>query len=333
MRTLTGASSASLLANVRKLLPPLTGVLHKGQAGRIGVVGGSEDYTGAPYFAGTTSLKLGADLCHVFCEKTAGQAIKTYSPELMVHPLLLTTNSAEPSTPRDALAKRVSDSIGEMLPRLHVLLIGPGLSRDPLMLAIAANVILAARDANLPIVVDADGLYLVQRNLDVIKGYRRCILTPNVVEFKRLCEAAGVDVDGKGEDDAAKMLGKALGGVTILRKGAVDVISNGDEIIECDAQGSPRRCGGQGDLLSGACATFLAWGHNYGGNAWDHPTDPELNGDEFETRLPLLAAWGASLFARSCSRQAFEASGRSMVTGDMIAGIGKVFAEIFEPKL
>ena len=45
-------------------------------------------YLGAPYFAAISALKVGADLVHVFCEKEAGTVIKTYSPELIVHPVL-----------------------------------------------------------------------------------------------------------------------------------------------------------------------------------------------------------------------------------------------------
>lgn len=43
---------------VKRILPPLDGTLHKGQAGRIGIVGGSLEYTGAPYFAGISALKV-----------------------------------------------------------------------------------------------------------------------------------------------------------------------------------------------------------------------------------------------------------------------------------
>lgn len=62
--------------------------MHKGEAGRIGVIGGSLEYTGAPYYAGIAALKFGADLCHVFCPKAASIPLKCYSPELIVHPIL-----------------------------------------------------------------------------------------------------------------------------------------------------------------------------------------------------------------------------------------------------
>ncbi len=54
------------------------------QLGRVGVFGGSEDYTGAPYFASMAALRMGADLTYVFTAEEAAPALKGYSPELMV---------------------------------------------------------------------------------------------------------------------------------------------------------------------------------------------------------------------------------------------------------
>ena len=67
-------------------------------------------YTGAPYFAAISALKAGADLVHVFCEREAGQVIKSYSPELIVHPVLDT--------------EYVMEEIDQWLPRFHCVVIG-----------------------------------------------------------------------------------------------------------------------------------------------------------------------------------------------------------------
>ena len=47
-----------------------------------------------------------------------------------------------------------------------------------------------AKSKDLPIVIDADGLYIVSVDTSVICGYEKCILTPNLMEFKHLYEAA-----------------------------------------------------------------------------------------------------------------------------------------------
>ena len=66
---------------------PLSFDSHKGSSGRVGVLGGSAQYTGAPYYAAMATLKAGADLAYVFCAQEAALPIKSYSPELMVAPV------------------------------------------------------------------------------------------------------------------------------------------------------------------------------------------------------------------------------------------------------
>lgn len=47
-----------------------------------------------------------------------------------------------------------------------------------------------AKSQNIPIVIDADGLFVLSHELSLISGYSKCILTPNFMEFKRLYELA-----------------------------------------------------------------------------------------------------------------------------------------------
>ena len=58
----------------------------KGDLGIIGIIGGSIEYTGAPFYSGLSAIKSGSDLSHIFCHKDAAIPIKSYSPELIVHP-------------------------------------------------------------------------------------------------------------------------------------------------------------------------------------------------------------------------------------------------------
>ena len=104
---------AKVLQLARSLVPPLTSSLRKGHAGRVAVIGGSLEvrifvvmvrlnfifspsftqqciskYTGAPFLSAMTALRTGADLVHVIASPLAAPAIKAYSPDLIVHPLL-----------------------------------------------------------------------------------------------------------------------------------------------------------------------------------------------------------------------------------------------------
>ena len=90
---------------------------YKGYSGKICIIGGSPNYTGAPYYAAISALRTGADLSHVFCHPTAASAIKTYSPELIVHSCLDNQNNFE----KEAEA---------WFDRFTGFVIGPGLGRE-----------------------------------------------------------------------------------------------------------------------------------------------------------------------------------------------------------
>lgn len=69
---------------IKHCILPLSPDSHKGSSGRVGILGGSKRYPGAPYYAGMAALHAEADLAFVFCAEEATIPIKSYSPELMV---------------------------------------------------------------------------------------------------------------------------------------------------------------------------------------------------------------------------------------------------------
>lgn len=81
--------SFKLLKEMLKIFPPLSAKNTKGESGRIAVVGGSYEFTGAPFYSAISALKVGGDLGHIFCNKASATAIKTYSPEIIVHPVFV----------------------------------------------------------------------------------------------------------------------------------------------------------------------------------------------------------------------------------------------------
>uniref|UniRef100_A0A3Q1EAY7 ATP-dependent (S)-NAD(P)H-hydrate dehydratase n=1 Tax=Acanthochromis polyacanthus TaxID=80966 RepID=A0A3Q1EAY7_9TELE len=289
-----------ILSLVKSTVPPLTSKKHKGQDGRIGIIGGCREYTGAPYFAAISALKVGADLSHVFCTKDAATVIKSYSPELIVHPVLDSPNAVE--------------EIEKWLPRLHGLVVGPGLGREDLLLK---TVIEKSKARDIPIVIDADGLWLVTQQPSVIQGYQKGILTPNFMEFTRLYEA--LPMDSSDYQRSVLQLSVAMGNLTLVLKGEQDLITDGNKVYSCSLEGSGRRCGGQGDLLSGSMGVLAHWAHAASTAGMIRSMNPSV-----------VAAFGACSLTRQCNSQAFQRHGRSTTTTDMIQEIGSAFKKLFE---
>ncbi|KAI0890383.1 Ribokinase-like protein [Annulohypoxylon maeteangense] len=324
-------ATREILGKVRQIVPPMLEKFHKGQLGRVAVIGGSEDYTGAPYFSAMASARLGCDMSHVICTPAAAAVIKTYSPNLMVHPLMRQSPSphhqhSSPNSPYDSDPVHISGKIIDLLPRLHVLVVGPGLGRDPLMQETCARVLAAARERKMPVVLDADALALVTKAPELVHGWREVVLTPNVVEFARLWKGVkGSGDDGsEGSDPSHKVqaLSRALGGVTIVQKGGRDLVSNGEVTMTVDVEGGLKRSGGQGDTLTGSIATMLAWRKAYLDEIWDH--DGKLGEEE----TLGLAAFGGAAITRECSRLAFEKRGRSLQASDLTDEVYTAFLNL-----
>ncbi|PAA81138.1 hypothetical protein BOX15_Mlig026390g2, partial [Macrostomum lignano] len=307
------SDASQLLSEAARRIPPLSAGSHKGQAGRLCVVGGCREYTGAPYFAAAAALRVGADLAHVICAEAAAPVIKSYSPELIVHPVLD--------------GESASRELELWLPRFHAVLVGPGLGRGECVAGAEAAIKLAV-SLNKPLVIDADGLAVVCSRPHLISGASRVLLTPNIVELRRLrsalCDGDSPDTDEAAESTARRISRSLGGGVALLCKGPVDVavIDNDDgnaaasSTLTCSVVGSPRRCGGQGDVLAGLALAFANW--CYAGPA--SPASPHP---------ALLAAFAASALTRRCSAAAFKVNRRAMLASDLLAQIGPCSRELF----
>lgn len=304
---------------LRAITPTLDPNRHKGQAGKIAVIGGCREYTGAPYFSAISALKIGADLSHVFCTKDAASVIKSYSPELIVHPILEESYSVRDED-RSFVLEKVLAEVDKWMERFDCLVVGPGLGRDPFLLDCVSNIMKHARRSNVPIVIDGDGLFLVTNCIDLVSGYPLAVLTPNINEYKRLVQKVlSCEVNDEDAPEQVLSLAQRIGGVTILRKGRSDLISDGETVNSVSIYGSPRRCGGQGDILSGSVGVFLSW-------ARQKIKDGDLS---TSSRNPaLLGCIAASALMRKAASLGFENKKRSTLTTDIIECLGRSLEDV-----
>jgi ATP-dependent NAD(P)H-hydrate dehydratase len=301
----------NILRECKQIIPNLLDSAHKGNCGRIGVFGGSEEFTGAPYFASISALKTGADLVYVFTHSSAAPIIKSYSPELMVMPFL---------DNKDAV-----NLISPWMNRLHAVAIGPGLGRNPVIFRTILHIIEELKKEKgpyRPLIFDADGLYLIMNNLDVLRDYPGEIyLTPNHYEFMNLAAAILGANEKTLEENIADICRKFGPKLTIIVKGTTDLIYNDNKLLQCLTTGSNRRCGGQGDLLSGILTTFAFWAVEHYRKYPDNPNTAYTHS--------MLAAYSACCLTRTCNRLAFQSKSRSMLATDMIQDLPHAFNFLF----
>lgn len=343
---LRGKSQKELLVLARTLIQPLKPSYYKGQAGKVAVFGGCDDYTGAPFFSSHSAALVGADLSHIVCEKLAAPIIKGYSPDLMVHPYLYDSMNPEVErfAPRElweklqakpleealemedldaVIEKHILPKVMKLVERIDMFIVGPGFGRDPLMLKTLIRILEEIKVANKPVILDADSLYLLSVRPQIILGYSKAVITPNVVEFGRICSA--LSIDDSDTIETAKRVSKTLGGVIVVRKGENEVIARNESFLVNNMTGSVRRVGGQGDTLTGSIATLLLWAHHYNAGFWGVPKE-KLSEDE----LSILAVFAACSLVRLASFKAFEKYKRAMQTSNVHEFLGEAYHDLFE---
>ncbi len=212
----------------RRLFP-----MHKGQAGRIGIVAGSRGLTGAARLAAAAAVAAGGGLVTLFCPHDVYEILAaSCPPEVMVRPV---------QSCREVMDFPL-DAIG----------IGPGMGGTP-----PPYIASLLRDDPRPVIVDADALNAMAAHgislAGRIGGPR--LLTPHPGELARLAQAFT-----PGAEDSATALAAALA-ATVLSKSARSVVVEAGRPALHNTTGHPMMAkGGFGDVLTGFITTFAAQG-------------------------------------------------------------------------
>jgi hydroxyethylthiazole kinase-like uncharacterized protein yjeF len=265
---------------LRPLLPRRKFSAYKNQFGRIGIVAGSKGFVGAALMTTHGALRAGAGLVDVFVPENIYPIVAAAAPvEAMVKPV-----------------RRYRDLLDE---KIDIWALGPGLGE-----AHAVEIQELIRRAGQPMVVDADGLNILARKIDILPqcaGPR--LLTPHPGEMARLFEIGKMSRAGVARNFTDKFP------VTLLLKGSRTVVCERDKPISYNTTGNPGMAsGGMGDVLTGVCAGLLG------------------------QKLSIYDA--ARLGAWACGRAAEmsifngNASEESLLASDVLAHLGAAFKEM-----
>ena len=265
----------------------LPGDAHKGSRGAVGILGGAAGMVGAAWLAGRAALHAGAGRVYVGQIDPAAPAVDPLYPELML--------------------RRAETLLSSDLP-LTALVAGPGMGAAPP----AADLLVQAMAAPVPLLLDADALNLIaaradlrQRLLQRAKGASATVITPHPAEAARLLNtmAEAVQVDRRA---AARALVERYQCIAVL-KGAgtlVAWLAAGDSLpnirVVRNPTGSNRLAtAGTGDVLSGLIGALLARGLDAPTAAqlgvWVHGRAGEQLPDERPTASALLPLIGEVL--------------------------------------
>ncbi|PSQ57941.1 bifunctional ADP-dependent NAD(P)H-hydrate dehydratase/NAD(P)H-hydrate epimerase [Halobacteriales archaeon SW_8_68_21] len=209
---------------------------HKGENGEVLVVGGGP-YAGAPALSALAALRAGADLVRVACPESVADAVQGFSPNLIVRQL-----------PGDRVGPSHAERIGSLAADGDVVVLGPGLGDGNETEGFVREFLTGYGGLA---VVDADALRVapeVDTDADLI-------CTPHRGELVDMGGGTAADPDERAElvrEFAADL------GHTLLVKGTVDVVSDGDD-VRLNRTGNPgMTVGGTGDVLAGTVGALAA---------------------------------------------------------------------------
>ncbi|MFW9970547.1 MAG: NAD(P)H-hydrate dehydratase [Candidatus Odinarchaeota archaeon] len=219
---------------------------HKGDFGKILIIGGSKNYSGAPAYCSLTAIHFGIDLVITYVPEVIATPLRSYSPNLIIR-----TNKG------NWLDISALEELTGLLKWADSVLIGPGLGlqkeSEDLLIELLKNL----KQDKKPFVLDADALKLVKDHLELIKGLP-VILTPHEGELKIMLDV-NLPLYTNFEDRSKVILdlSKKLD-LTLLVKGPFDYISNGKQIKINKTGCAEMSIGGTGDVLAGLCSCFIA---------------------------------------------------------------------------
>lgn len=269
--------------------PRLAAAAHKGERGRIVIVGGAPGMSGALRLAARAALAAGAGYVHAVAPPGTAEELRLAEPEL------LTMGQGFDESPGEELMGLVA--------RADALLIGPGLGRAEKRAEFVERLVGGARRA----VLDADALVAFQgaeARLAELARATALVLTPHPGEFRGLFPdlASARELDPWGAAAAAS----DRCGATVLLKGVPTVIGTAGKSPLTVAAGNPGLgTGGSGDVLSGILATLLAQVDD----------------------LPVAAALAAHALGRAADAAARKVSARSLRPLDVVSALSDVWTQ------
>jgi hydroxyethylthiazole kinase-like uncharacterized protein yjeF len=239
IKNFAGPGDVNLVSKTRS---PLA---HKGDSGRLLVIGGSQVYSGAPALVSLAAMRTGVDIVYLAAPEKTAQTISSMTPNLITVKL-----------EGDNISSKNMDVIKQYLPVIDAVAMGPGLGLNPETSKFVKTCIDEVEKAKKPLLLDADGLKAFAKFKRALKI--PFVLTPHAGEYGIL---TGEELPKNQEERilAIQKTAKELN-ATVLVKGKVDIICNREK-IKLNFTGNPgMTVGGTGDVLSGVVGGLLAQG-------------------------------------------------------------------------
>jgi ADP-dependent NAD(P)H-hydrate dehydratase / NAD(P)H-hydrate epimerase len=247
-------ASAPQAADIAALLPRPTAESDKYRRGVLGLLVGSDRYTGAAVLATGGAVRGGAGMIRLLTFPGSATAVRQLHPEVIITELAgETTIRSGSSVGSSGGDPRFPDDVG----RVQAWAVGSGMGTDDA----AARRLAAVLATSLPVLIDADALTLLAKHQGLLPRPAPTLLTPHAGELGRLLDADPADIEAHRLAYARRAAAKF--GACVLLKGSTTVIAPPDGLdpVLVNTTGTPwLATAGTGDVLAGLAGALLAQG-------------------------------------------------------------------------
>lgn len=229
---------------LQETFPPRRRESHKGDYGKVVIIAGSMEYSGAAVLAARAAVRAGSGLVRLIVPQAVWQAAASRLTSAIVVPAACDDKGRFSLQALPLILNEVS--------RADACLLGPGLGRSPELDQLVRGIM---TQCEVPLVLDADGLNAAAAHIDMMRE-AACpvVLTPHEGEFARLTR----------RQESDRVLGTVSlareTGCVVLRKGSRTVISDGWEVYINETGNPGLASGGSGDVLAGILVSILGRG-------------------------------------------------------------------------
>jgi ADP-dependent NAD(P)H-hydrate dehydratase / NAD(P)H-hydrate epimerase len=248
-------ASAPQGEDIAALLPRPTAESDKYRRGVVGLLVGSDRYTGAALLATGGAVRGGAGMVRLVTFPGAAAAVRQAHPEVIITELARETGNRSGSS---GLALQGGNSqFPQDVGRVQAWTVGSGMGTDDE----AARRLAAVLATDLPVLIDADGLTLLSRHRELLPRAAPTLLTPHAGELGRLIDADPADIEARRLEHARRAASKL--GACVLLKGSTTVVAPPDGLdpVLVNTTGTPwLATAGTGDVLAGLAGALLAQG-------------------------------------------------------------------------
>ncbi len=234
--------------DLKEMLPKRSLRSNKYTYGKVLCIAGSDNMPGAALLAATSAYRSGAGMVKVCSTKHVTD---------IIHINLREAISLTLPDETGFLGKEAFELVKPELSWADVIILGPGLGNNETTAEFVYKVV---ENSACPIILDADGINVLAKNLGLLKDLKgRCVITPHFGEMSRLTGTTSGYIQDRVLNTALEFSHKH--GIVTLLKDCKTVIANHTGKVFINNTGNPSMAkAGSGDVLSGIIAALAAQG-------------------------------------------------------------------------